>query len=304
MEISSDKIWNPKEWEQYANDLLRERYRSISGYIPIPDLHGGDGGIEGFSLDGNVYQMYCPQNALTTEKLYDDQRDKMTADITKFITNKSKMTSFFGKTKIKRWILVVPQHQTSKIVSHATKKTQEVLDANLSYVDSSDFRVLVWDKSEFRKEELSLLSSGIAVLKLSHIKVSEVDVNDYSSGEPVEFIDNLDRKLSKLNSTPDRLRRGKGALIKSAIISQNILSELKQDYAEIYEQVTSTQATRASQLDLEIVDADPETQSLRYQTDTLSHQLNSKCNLHEDNLTEISRGTVSDWLMNCTLDFD
>ncbi len=303
MEISPDKTWNPKEWEAHANELLRERYRAVSGYIPIPDLHEGDGGIEGFSLDGNAYQMYCPENALTLDKLYEDQRDKMTADIKKFINNKDKMTNFFGKTKIKRWILVVPNHQTRKIVSHATKKTQEVIDANLPYVDNSDFRVLVWDRSEFRKEETSLLSSGVAILKLSPIEVSELDVTGYS-GESAEFIDNMDRKLSKLTKNPERVRRGKERLIKSAIISQNMLSELKQDYGEIYEQVTSTTATRAAQLDLEVFDGAPETQSLGYQTNTLTSQLQIKCNLHDDNIEEISRGAISDWLMNCTLDFD
>lgn len=302
MEISPDKIWTPKEWEAHANELLRERYRAVSGYIPIPDLHEGDGGIEGFSLDGNVYQMYCPENAYTLNKLYEDQREKMTADIKKFIDNQVKLMSLFGKTKIKRWILVVPNHQTRKIISHATKKTQEVIDANLPYVDNSDFRVLVWDRSEFRKEESSLLSAGIAILKLSPIEVSETDITGYS-GDSAEFIKNMDKKLSKLVKDPDQVRRGKERLIKSAIISQNMLSELKQDYGEIYEQVTSATATRSAQLDLEVFDAAPATQSLSYQTKTLADQLQNKCSLHNDNIEEISRGTISDWLMNCTLDF-
>ncbi|XNS81071.1 hypothetical protein AB6D09_017830 [Vibrio cyclitrophicus] len=303
MEINSDKIWNPKEWEAHANELLRERYRATSGYIPIPDVHEGDGGIEGFSLDGNAYQMYCPENALTLEKLYADQRTKMTTDIKKFIDNKEKMINFFGQTKIKRWILVVPNHQTRKIVAHATKKTQQVIDANLPYVDNNEFRVLVWGRDDFRKEEASLLASGVAILKLSPIEVSKVDFNEYS-GESSEFIDNMNRKLSKLTTNPERIARGKDRLIKSAIISQNMLSELKQDYGEIYEQITNTTAIRAAQLDLEVFDADPETQSLSYQTNTLINQLQSKCSLHNDNIDEISRGTISDWLMNCTLDFD
>lgn len=82
-----------------------------------------------------------------------------------------------------------------------------------------------------------------------------------------------------------------------------MLSELKQDYGEIYEQVTSATATRSAQLDLEVFDAAPATQSLSYQTKTLADQLQTKCSLHNDNIEEISRGTISDWLMNCTLDF-
>ncbi|ODN41092.1 hypothetical protein [Piscirickettsia litoralis] len=110
MDLSPNKIWTPKEWESHVNDLLRERY-TPAYYIPIPDQDRGDGGIEGFSMDGYVYQMYCPDGPVEMSKLYTKQRSKMSQDIKKFITNKEKMINFFGDLKIKRWILIVPEHK-------------------------------------------------------------------------------------------------------------------------------------------------------------------------------------------------
>ncbi|WP_444906009.1 hypothetical protein ACJJIR_15415 [Microbulbifer sp. SSSA008] len=302
MDLSPDKIWTPKEWEAHANNLLRERYTSAD-YIPIPDQHNGDGGIEGFSMDGHAYQMYCSENTTTMSKLYEDQRDKMTQDIGKFIKNTNKMKGFFGNLKIKRWILVVPKHKTKEIVIHATKKTEEVKKANLDYVDNDNFRVLVWDREEFKKEEESLLAAGIATLKLDPINVPEHEVVEFQEQSP-EFSEHMKRKLGNLTSNANAIKRGQDRLTKYAIISQNMMSELKQDYGEYYEQIASITAKRAEQLDIEAIDSNPETQKISYQTKILQEQLQSSCKLHNDNLETISNGTVADWLMNCTLGFE
>jgi hypothetical protein len=302
MDLSPNKIWTPKEWEYHANNLLRERYTSAN-YIPIPDQHNGDGGIEGFSLDGNAYQMYCSENTVTMSKLYEDQRNKMTRDIGKFIKNTNKMKGFFGELKIKRWVLVVPKHKTKEIITHATKKTKEVKEKNLDYVDNKDFRVLVWDRDEFKKEEASLLAAGIAVLKLDHVSVPENEVIEYQDQSP-EFSQNMTRKLGAINSNIKVIKKGADALTKNAIVSQNIMSELKQDYGEYYEKITSATAKRAEQLDIEAIDSEPEKQKISYQTEVLKMQLQNSCKLHGDNLDVISKGTVADWLMNCTLGFE
>ena len=304
MDISPSKIWTPKEWESHANNLLRIRYRqSKDDYIPIPDQDGGDGGIEGFSLDGYAYQMYCPQDVTSISSLKEKQRDKITGDINKFINNKSKMTGFFGDLKIKRWVLVVPEHKTKDIVTHATKKTAEVKAANLDYVDNDNFRVLVWSQEEFKTEEAELLAAGTAVLKLEPIDVIASQIEKYQS-ETSEFSENMTRKLNKLSSNPIAVKRGQDRLTKNAIISQNMMSELKQEYGEYYEQINSIVIKREEQLDIEALDAEPETQKISYQIDTLKKQLNESCKLHTENLDTISNGTVADWLMNCTLDFE
>ncbi|MCS0016380.1 hypothetical protein NB596_20895 [Vibrio parahaemolyticus] len=302
MELSNDKVWFPDEWESHANDLLKERYSSAN-YIPIPDHDKGDGGIEGFSLDGHAYQMYCPEEVENVSKLYEKQRNKMTRDIGKFITNADKMSGFFGDLKIKRWILVVPSHKTKDLVAHATKKTLEVKAANLDYVDNNDFRVLIWDRSEFKKEETMLLQAGYATLKLNISDIEEHHVASFIEDTSTEFMSNLTTKLSKLNSTPSVVANGKGLLTRKAIMSQNMLTELKEDYPEFHKAITSTKDKRAEEIFIEALDSSPESQSIAYQKNVLRKKLENSAKLHEDNLDTIALGTVADWLMNCTLDF-
>ncbi|HHQ4926576.1 TPA: hypothetical protein ACSP33_004297, partial [Aeromonas veronii] len=183
------------------------------------------------------------------------------------------------------------------------KKTAQVKAANLDYVDNDNFRVLVWDLEEFKAEEAELLAAGMAVLKLEPINVLASQIENYQSEIP-EFSENMTRKLKKLSDNLEKVKRGQETLTKTAIISQNMMSELKQEYGEYYEQITTTTVKRAEQLDIEALDAEPETQKISYQINTLKEQLRKNCKLHTDNLDIISKGTVADWLMNCTLDFE
>ena len=77
MELSPNKVWERKEWEGHVNDLLRIKHGQ-ENYVPIPDRHNGDAGIEGYSFCGNAYQSFCPEELCSTAELYEKQRDKMT----------------------------------------------------------------------------------------------------------------------------------------------------------------------------------------------------------------------------------
>ena len=67
------------EWEKLCNSCYRLRYQK-EGYQEIPAGYKGDGGIEGFTRTGIVYQCYCPEKTYSTEEQYEHMRDKMTAD--------------------------------------------------------------------------------------------------------------------------------------------------------------------------------------------------------------------------------
>lgn len=114
-------------WQDWANQLLLRRY-GLGEYVPVPDKDRGDAGIEGFTLSGYAYQAYGPEDEpLSTNERYEKHRTKMTTDIKKFIDNRVALGQILGKTRISRWILLVPQCDSKEIIKHANKKTQEVI---------------------------------------------------------------------------------------------------------------------------------------------------------------------------------
>ncbi|EOV0646346.1 hypothetical protein ACOIOT_002019 [Cronobacter turicensis] len=300
MEISKNKVWEAKEWEAHVNDLLRLKFGEVN-YIPIPDFHNGDAGIEGYCAQGYAFQSYCPDEACAVDKLYEKQRDKMTADVAKFISdNKGYLKKILQNTKIKRWILVVPSHLSKKLNIHATNKESEVMAAKLSYVDNDDFKVLIWDRENFKKEEDELISSGLRLLR---IELPEVDISDIDNlkDNSSEFGDNISRKLRKLKNDESQVQTASTVLLKNIVMYKNIMSDLKDNYPSLHEKITNGILDREQDLSLAFFDTENLTPIQQIQH--LNDKLKQSSRLHQDNLKCISTGVVGDWLMRCNLDF-
>jgi hypothetical protein len=109
-------------------------------------------------------------------------------------------------------------------------------------------------------------------------------------------------RIKQLNE--EKVEKGRQSLIKHAIISQNMLSYLKENHAEYYEQISDCIIHREDELSLEAFELDESKRSLGSQTSILLGSLSDSCKLHNDNLKQISQGTISDWLMRCPLDFE
>ncbi|MDQ9127191.1 hypothetical protein RDT67_12185 [Serratia fonticola] len=300
MEISRNKIWESKEWEDHVNDLLRIRFGD-SNYIPIPDGHNGDAGIEGYCTEGNAFQSYCPDEACPVKELFEKQRDKMTADIAKFIKDKGNyLKLILQNTKIKRWILVVPRHFSKHLVVHASNKETEVIKANLPYVDNANFKIVIWDRETLKQEESELISKGLRVLKVEMPNIDESQINEIKGNES-EFVNNISRKLKKLKDDDIQVSNATNLLLHNIVMYKNIMSDLKENYPSLHEEITKSVLSRESDLKLDFFGSDilPPNK----QVELLNKQLTESSKLHRDNLKCISTGVVGDWLMRCNLDF-
>lgn len=300
MEISRNKIWESKEWEDHVNDLLRIRFGD-SNYIPIPDGHNGDAGIEGYCTEGNAFQSYCPDEACPVKELFEKQRDKMTADIAKFIKDKGNyLKLILQNTKIKRWILVVPRHVSKHLVVHASNKETEVIKANLPYVDNANFKILIWDRETLKQEESELISKGLRVLKVEMPNIDESQINEIKGNES-EFVNNISRKLKKPKDDDIQVSNATNLLLHNIVMYKNIMSDLKENYPSLHEEITKSVLSRESDLKLDFFGSDilPPNK----QVELLNKQLTESSKLHRDNLKCISTGVVGDWLMRCNLDF-
>lgn len=301
MNIYANNNWQPKEWEQHVNNLLRTKHGQ-ENYIKIPDGHSGDAGIEGYSLSGNAYQCYAPEELCGKAELCEKQKNKITRDIKKFIDNKDKLHPIFGSTKIKRWILVVPNHVSKDLIIHANKKASEVLAKNLPYVEKDDFRLLIWDRDEFAAEEVQLINSGLYKLKLHCDEVPDAIVDSFEfDGD--QTIENINGKLAKISGLSDAKKGDvRYELIRHFIFSGNLLQQLMDDYPEYYEEIDTIKKRRERAIKLESIPAHLD--SLSTQSEKLLRILESGSNLHSENNESISWGAVADWLMRCPLDFN
>lgn len=304
MTSSRMRNWEGDEWEDYIQLLLQKHY-GLGNYQAVPAKHGGDFGIEGYSTDGCAYQCYAAQEPLSTKQRYEHQRDKITTDIGKFISNKSDLIKLFGNTVIQRWILVVPISESALLMQHASKKTQEVLDAGLPYV-SSDFKIVIVTDSCFEKEVQELANIGVIDVVLADVEITP-DVRDSWISENDGLVGNLNQKAQKIPKleSEDKIKAFVNLIVSHYLRGQNSLEQFNENYPDIYARLNNCKRSYENQLaTLSLINSNPAPQHLNEALEKYKIELgNAAGSLPSTVVQNLAWEGISDWLMRCPLDF-
>jgi hypothetical protein len=292
------------EWQLWAEKLLLRHY-GPGEYQKIPDKHRGDAGLEGFTVSsGHAYQMYGPEEPLSTLERCNKHKTKISTDIRKFIKNESLLCSVFGSIKISRWILFVPVYDSKETLEHANKKAQEVIKAGLSYVNA-DFKILIQDEETFSKERDELLNLRTNSISIDGGKINECDINEWVD-KNTGLADIVEEKLTRHPgiSSRDQRRKIRTAVIRAYLMGQNVLEDLRK-YPSAYEEVRRIKSYKEAYLAFEAlksiqINGDLFTSSLEDFKQTVINQVPG---VDYSTIEAIAYEAVADWLIRCPLDF-
>lgn len=292
------------EWQDWANLLLQKRY-GPGQYQRIPDKDRGDAGLEGFALCGHAYQAYGCQEPISTEKRYELQRDKITQDVGKFISNQAKIAPLLGTIKISRWCLFVPCFDSKTLVAHAATKTAEVLAAALPYV-TADFRVMVSDEDDFASERDTIAQIRPDSIYVQAGAATPQHIQEWTQ-ENDTLVQTLDAKVARLPTllSVDKRVAFRDQVIKHFLQGQNILAALKKEYPSLYERILSTKSDRENYLATEcsLATGSPNV-ILKEALDSIKKAVMDEVRGISPRTTlALSWEAVADWLIRCPLDF-
>lgn len=298
----TNKDTDPKEFERYFKDIVKLHY-SPANYRDVPDDHGGDGGVECYTLTGHAFQCYLPQQTSDIKKLVAAQRAKINADLNKFCINKDKLEKLFGSTKICRWILATSAHKSAEITAFCAQKSLEIRALNLNYV-TSDFEVLIHTENDYRLE-IESLSKQAYQLNIDFEKNSTQKVESWID-DNLTFLNNLDTKLPKIIGDEAQQVRAKNNLVHKYLDYQNLLNRLLQDWADIYGVVITAVANRQEYLETRFL-VSPDllpNEVIKAELQKLDDDLTREVvTLKRTDIELIKFGVVADWLIRCPLDF-
>jgi len=295
-----------QDWQRWATQLLHARY-PVGEYQEVPDSDKGDAGVEGYSLDGCAYQMYGPEGELNFRERHNQLRVKITTDIKKFIDNKDKLARLFGSLRITRWVLLVPSFDSRELVEHASKKTAEVMDAGLPYVDKGYFQVIIVGENAFACERTMLLGQGVAAIAVMAPRVTDEDADEWSQNlKNQERASNLEAKVAKLPTLTSDVRRSmfQKEVIKWWLDGQNVLEGLR-EYPDAWESIRRTKSEQEKYLkgDCMITNEQPYNilnGALQKIDAAVKREVRA---LADDSRLAIAHEAVAEWLMRCPLDF-
>jgi hypothetical protein len=297
------RTWSGEEWEDYVLILLRLHY-ALGELVEIPDRDRGDAGLEAFAHDGCAYQCYAPEEPIGADERYVKQRDKMTRDLGKFV-NGLKIAPLLGRTVVRRWILVVPQIDSRRIVEHARTKSAEVRGEGLSYVHP-DFEALALTDESFERERAEVVRLGLAEISL--------DTDEPSTDRLLEFADaggalvvTLDGKLAKIPALAERDARAnyKNELLAAYLRGTDALDRLHTDFPDLARPIDRVIADGRRELVLRHRVTDAPAGSTFVQivdglSDGVAHYVRG---LRQGDVADIAYSAAAQWLMECPLDF-
>jgi hypothetical protein len=219
------------------------------------------------------------------------------------IDNKDALLRLFGPLKMKRWVFFVPLFDSKEIVAHAAKKTQEVIDAALPYVDN-DFHVVVIEESGFSVARDQLLGATTQGLKVQTPPVTAEDVDTWSQLND-GLLGVLKEKLAKLPTLHTQADRDKFAIkvLEWYLTGQALLERLR-NYPQVYEKVIATKSHREQYLSMGALQGSASNVVFRETFSDFQETLQREAKeLHSFCAEQLAAEAVADWLMRCPLQF-
>ena len=302
-------------WETLINECYREKYKE-QGYQELPAGYRGDGGIEGFTYTGIVYQCYCPDKELLENgELHSKYVDKMTTDINKFIDRSygEKLKSF-GVPAVKEWHLVVPEYRDTRIIVHAKTKTDLVLATRASDPDfytyiAEDFKILVKVAKDFRVELTRLLRNKFTDTKINLAIVNHDDV-DWEKCDS-EKVKNIKRKVRAVMQNVDEddpiYKRMVQRYISYYMAGIEILSNLRVDLPEVYEDLHELELAYKKNVEAKtMMNVNKEINGKIFTEilDDFEKKLKEDCDyLSYPSIEELKQDMVGGWLADCSMEF-
>jgi hypothetical protein len=299
----SFKEWDGDEWQEHIARLLRARYSEPGKYQEMPSRDKGDLGLEGFSKDGICYQCYAAVPPYTVKSLYENQRDKITDDIAKFINNASRLKNVFGTVKIKRWLLVVPLFLSTKLLEHCTKKTNEVITEKLPYVDGK-FDIGVITDAAF---EVELAKLTAVHLYKHHFPIKEPateEIQSFASGN-VALLKRVSEKAVKLPKldTAQKIDEFTLRMVQHYLMAQSAADALRDRDPEQFESFIRCKASMEEVVRIQSMVQVGDGTTVRKTYSEFKLEVQKQVSVSPHTADVFAWGTVADWLLRCPLDF-
>jgi hypothetical protein len=287
------------EWQELVIKLLYLHYGT--DLVEVPDTHRGDGGIEAFALDGCAFQCYAPEGPATPAEIADKHKKKVSRDLKKFRDNRNKLIKIFGTTKIKRWVLLVPEHCSSDVVEFCHTKAEEVRKCQppLPYI-TEDFVVLAANGYGVLAAEVAILSQVGAMLieaTIEPVASQQIDRFLQQYNHLVEVLDDKLKKIPALEEDARAVLRKK--LLQMHLEGSNAVSYYDGKYPVIADRIRSVKQLRAKALEIESLLQKLTISTTRREFET--ELLTSVPALGRQTAVTISWASVAEWLMVCPL---
>lgn len=293
--------WDSEEWEHYGVQLVTRRF-GVDQVVRVPDQDKGDRGLDAFTLGGVCFQCYAPENEpLAPSSRATLQKKKINADLNKLDTNKDDIKKLLGETKLKRWVLLTPVHESADLVEYCNRKGKEVKEKDLPFIDD-DFAVMVHDMRTYAVEHAALSQEFLMASDINQPPPPPPGINFAAAAGP--HIGKMDDKLAKI---PDLHDDGKRTVHRAVLLEGQFGGDALLDrYRNRMPEVASSFEVQIASARREMILAQAEGAAPAEYYSQVRRQLVQRFGaiINQVNAEYLAQKCISDWLQQCPLDFE
>ena len=299
-------------WEELCVRCYRLRYQA-NHYTPIPATNGGDAGIEGYTKNGIVHQCYCPEREYTDDDLYEHQRDKLTTDIDKLKKNASRLKEL-GVPPVIEWHFNIPEYKDSRIIKHAIKKQNEILEAKNNNPSeykhiANNFQIIIKTAEDFLPEISRIFRTNLSDEKLN-LAIKPLSNLDWTKCDS-EKVSNIRRKMKAIlhsDDTNDSLNKLVEIYVGYYINGLENMNDLRVNFPEIYDELYRLEQSYKNEVAIKTLMSIDKTMNHEL-FNTILNEFDVKLRqdfspkFDEAAIMELKNDLIASWLADCSIEF-
>ncbi|NKC29895.1 hypothetical protein HEQ75_03400 [Roseomonas sp. BU-1] len=294
--------WNPDDWESFAQGLLQWQH-GILDLHRMPASHGGDLGIDYYcTRDSVIYQCYAVEEPIDIATRAERQKNKITTDLNKIVAGAAEVAKLFLGKPLRKWVLLVPLHNSKDVNLHCAKKTAEIRATKLSVFDP-EFEVCIHDERQFPGKALQDAISRLSNISLSVDMPTKEELAQWEASSP-DLLANAAAKLSKrVEKTEVETAVAQG--VEAFLRGNALIDALRSNAPDLHEKISAAIQYRARLLGFAGPKGGPTPGGIlhaEYENLTVAIKETAP-SLSQLNAQEIALGTISEWIMRCPLRF-
>jgi len=293
--------WDPDDWEAFSLSLLHSRHGTLN-VQKVPATHKGDLGVDFYcTSDLVIYQCYSVEEPVDIGVRATRQKNKITTDLKKVIDGAVEISKLFFNIPVRKWVLLVPLHDSKEVNLHCATKTSEARKLAPSHLHSG-FEVCVNDQGSFPGAALNTAMASLTNVSLSVQPPTQLELDNWQAGSP-NFLANATKKLSKRNPADVQATVTNG--VELFLKGNALVDALRSRAPDLHERVVGAISARSKRLGYVGPQGGPMPSNIMAtELDTLTNAIRDAApTLSLANAEEIALGTLSDWIMRCPLDF-
>lgn len=292
---------SPKEWEVFCEDMLRYHYGARNFWL-VPDQDSGDLGLEFFTVDGTLFQCYCPEHGVEMKMYKKKIQKKINDDLKKLKDNEHEISVLLDEILINQWVLLTPENKSKDLISYCNKKKKEIVSENISYIDNDNFIVKIETSDSYKDGKIYAQSVFTSAIDIPLLEVTEDEKLKWVSCNS-EFSDNIGRKSDALMG--ESSSKFKGVVVEKYMQIDKFLESLRNDHPDLYalvEDSARAQLENMKETSVFSSSIDKEFVQNVVEENKKAFSKHSKI-MSANNMQSLSFGYLSKWLAECYMDF-